>query len=93
MLQNLTGKGSMHMPMPFDLGACPHDDIGWLDTDTAQCAICARRALCGRQVAFWDDHEEVNIAILVRCAPCVGAEQNDLLRMEFIYQTASHLFE
>ena len=46
----------------------------------------ALRAVDGRLVAVRHDNKKVNIAVVMRMAPCVRAEQPDLIRLKFRHQ-------
>ena len=45
------------------------------------------RAADGRLVAVRDDDEKIHIAVFVRIAPRVRAEQPDLFRLEFSHES------
>jgi hypothetical protein len=60
---------------------------------SAQTAVGPPRAPSRSNITGRNDHKQIDIAILRRRAPGVGAEEDDPIRIEFVGQPGDYLVE
>jgi len=63
------------------------------EADSAQASLGALHPADWAFVAARHNHHQVNIAVFSGCAPGVGAEQPNLLRLKFRFQPFNRFFQ
>jgi len=90
--RDLMFQGGGDRAIPIEFRARTHTHFNRY-RQPAKRPIGARRAEMRRKIAVRHDNDQINITALVRQFPGVGAEQNNLLRVELIHEAAGYFCE
>ena len=85
MSKNLVKQRCPQMFVAVNLGARGDNHI-LRHPQSAQTTVRALRAADGLLIAVGNDNEQINVAVVMRRAPGVRAEQPDLLRLKFRHE-------